>query len=338
MTQGELAEAVGVSRQALSAIEAGRSVPAVTTALQIAAVLSTTVEALFGHDDDGAAVFVDGVGLRSGDAVVCGRVDGRWVAHAASIDEPPRSIDGVVEGRGRVTLVRSPREVEDTLFVAGCAPALAALAERTARRVGTPCHHVSCASQTALHCVREGRVHVGGIHLSSNEAAFRRLEDGDALLVTLSSWEAGLCFRSGTAPVKDIAGLARRGLRLAWRESGSSAHTLALRLLREASVDADAIADIDDRAVPLTSHLAVGRAVAAGFSDVGFTIRAAARACGLDFLPLARERFDLVVPGALRDDRRIKALLDVVADGAFRRELFASGYDADDAGQRPLAA
>ena len=45
-----------------------------------------------------------------------------------------------------------------------------------------------------------------------------------------------------------------------------------------------------------------------------------------------------MVPGALRDDRRIKAVLDVVADGAFRRELFACGYDADDAGRRPLAA
>ena len=312
--------------------------PAVTTALQLASALSTTVEALFGADDDGASVQVDGAALKTGSAVVLGRVGDRWVAHAAVGDDPPRSIDGVVESRGRVTLLRAPREVENTVFIAGCAPALAALAERAARRHGTPFHHVSCASQAALHGVREGRVHVGGIHLSSNEAAFRRLDDADALLVTLSSWETGLCFRHGTRPVQDIAGLGRRGLRLAWREPGSSAHTLALRLLREAGVDADVIADIDARAVPLASHLAVARAVAAGFSDVGFTIRATARACGIDFLPLCRERFDLVVPGALRDDRRIKTLLDIVVDGAFRRELFACGYDADDAGHRPLAA
>ena len=47
MTQAELAEAVGVSRQTVNALEAGNYAPSVYLALRVAAVLATTVEDLF---------------------------------------------------------------------------------------------------------------------------------------------------------------------------------------------------------------------------------------------------------------------------------------------------
>lgn len=46
LTKTALAEAVGVSRQALHALEAGASVPGVDVALRLAAVLGVTVEEL----------------------------------------------------------------------------------------------------------------------------------------------------------------------------------------------------------------------------------------------------------------------------------------------------
>src|SRR5262249_56873407 len=48
------------------------------------------------------------------------------------------------------------------------------------------------------------------------------------------------------------------------------------------------------------THLAVAAAVAAGRADAGLGIMAAARAFGLDFVPVAQEPYDLVVaPDAL---------------------------------------
>jgi putative transcriptional regulator len=47
MTQAQLAEAVGVSRQTVNALEAGNYAPSVYLALRVAAVLATTVEDLF---------------------------------------------------------------------------------------------------------------------------------------------------------------------------------------------------------------------------------------------------------------------------------------------------
>lgn len=49
-TQAELAEAVGVSRQTVIAIERGDYAPSVYLALRIAAALGATVEELFAED------------------------------------------------------------------------------------------------------------------------------------------------------------------------------------------------------------------------------------------------------------------------------------------------
>jgi putative transcriptional regulator len=47
MSQGELARAVGVSRETINAIEARRSLPSLPLALALATLLDTTVETLF---------------------------------------------------------------------------------------------------------------------------------------------------------------------------------------------------------------------------------------------------------------------------------------------------
>lgn len=47
MTQQQLAEAVGVSRQTINAIEAGRFVPSTVLALKIARTFGKSVEELF---------------------------------------------------------------------------------------------------------------------------------------------------------------------------------------------------------------------------------------------------------------------------------------------------
>lgn len=52
MTQQELAEKVGVSRQTINSIEAGRYVPSTVLALKISAVFKTTVNEIFQLEKD----------------------------------------------------------------------------------------------------------------------------------------------------------------------------------------------------------------------------------------------------------------------------------------------
>lgn len=52
MTQQQLAEAIGVSRQTIHAIETGRFIPSTVLALKIARLFGKPVETIFQLDDD----------------------------------------------------------------------------------------------------------------------------------------------------------------------------------------------------------------------------------------------------------------------------------------------
>ncbi len=55
MTQQELADKVGVTRQTILAIEAGKYAPSLPLAFRIARAFNTTVEDVFTYKDDKAA-------------------------------------------------------------------------------------------------------------------------------------------------------------------------------------------------------------------------------------------------------------------------------------------
>jgi putative transcriptional regulator len=52
MTQQQLAEAIGVSRQAINAIESGKFVPSTVLALKMAQIFEKPVEDIFMLDDE----------------------------------------------------------------------------------------------------------------------------------------------------------------------------------------------------------------------------------------------------------------------------------------------
>ncbi|HXF75136.1 MAG TPA: substrate-binding domain-containing protein, partial [Methylomirabilota bacterium] len=88
------------------------------------------------------------------------------------------------------------------------------------------------------------------------------------------------------------------------------------------------------------SHLEVAARIKAGLADVGVGVRAAASICGLDFVPLQRERYDLVIPKAYYETLSgLQVLLDTMVSKPFRDELEAlGGYDTRDTGKIVEAA
>jgi putative molybdopterin biosynthesis protein len=82
------------------------------------------------------------------------------------------------------------------------------------------------------------------------------------------------------------------------------------------------------------THLAVARAVDEGEATVGLGIHAAAAAYGLAFVPLAQERYDLVVPESVWDMPAIQTLVAVVRSARFRNDVDAlGGYDTAETGR-----
>ena len=345
LSQKYVAAAIGVSRQSLNAIETGRSTPSVTLALKLARVLGSQVEALFaGAPAEALEAALGGHVRRPGTRVLLGTVRERWVAHPLASEQLAPShyaADGFVRtsagGRAQVELARPRSDLEDTVFVGGCAPSLSVLTDRLDGAHGPGRFRwLMQANAATLRGLAQGHSHIAGVHLPDEtperiaRLIARHLPTARGALYAFASWEAGLVVARGNpARVRDVRALERPKLRVALREEGSGARVQLARMLREEGLD---IAQLSARSVAAHSHMAVAQAVQLGAADVGFSIRAAALAFGLDFVPLVHERFDLAVPGDLHADPRILRLLEVLGSAPFRRELSELGYDARESG------
>jgi molybdate-binding protein/DNA-binding XRE family transcriptional regulator len=341
LTQTGLAATIGVSRQTLNAVESGRAVPSVMIALRLARELASDVETLFAQAatimlDARVAGTVPGPGAR----VLLGLVREHWIAHplAAEHFAPSQySADGFIRGfsghgRSRIELTRSEADLKETVLIGGCAPGLSVLCDRlNAQRGPGRFRWLSQANMAALRGLSRGHTHVAGVHLPDEprrpaaKTLARHLPTERASVFALAKWEAGLVVPAGNPHrIKGVARLADARVRTALREDGSGAREQLVRLLRQSGVGLEKLLP---RALAATSHMAVAQAVRLGAADVGFAIRAAALALGLDFVPMVEERFDLVVPHDLIGDGRVLRMLDTLASASFRGELEELGYD-----------
>ena len=77
----------------------------------------------------------------------------------------------------------------------------------------------------------------------------------------------------------------------------------------------------------------IAAAVLNGSADAGMGIRAAAIALDLDFVPIAEERYDLIVPDEFGNDFRVQAALELMQDKLFRSRIEKlGGYNLRDCG------
>lgn len=341
-TQIALAASIGVSRQTLNAVESERAVPSVAIALRLARALASDVETLFaGAPPAALEALLAGTARRPGARVVVALVRERWIAHPLASEQFAPShyaADGFVRGAlrpgwVRVELAHAERDLRETLLIGGCAPGLGVLCDRlNAARGPGRFRWLTQANQVALRSLARGHTHVAGVHLPDDprkpaeRTLARHLPSERATLFALARWDAGLVVPAGNPRrLRGVVQLADPRLKMALREGGSGAREQLSRLLKQSGLSLEQLLP---RALATTSHMAVAQAVHLGAADVGFAIRGAALAFGLDFVPLVQERFDLVVPHDLAEDARVQRMLDTLASGSFRNELEELGYDA----------
>jgi len=346
LSQTELANRAGLTRQAVSAVEAGQYVPNTLVALRLAAVLGCSVEDLFTVPDRPNQIDVEFVGsplaAMSG-RVRLARVGDRLLARPlGGMSGPSTTADGLYQGQGAspgeiapVDLLVDQRVVDNTVVVAGCDPSLALIGAHLTRRYPSfRLQWVQEGSLGALRALGRGEVHAAGSHLrdpatgEENVPFVRReLAGRGMLVVTLSRWQQGLIVARGNPKgITSVADLFRADVTIVNREAGSGCRGL-LDVRIGASGGVPEIVQGYRR--ELRSHMAVAEAIAAGLADAGPGIEAAARAFGLNFIPLQDERYDLVIPAEHLDSPPIQALLEVASSRSCRDEVEAlGGYDS----------
>jgi len=361
-SQQQLAGMAGVTRQALSAVESGHSDPSLRVALALGRALGMTVEELFGPGDPAEAVTAvpvappGGPGSRTvlapvGDTLVAfplaadcsfragfipvgGLVTGLAggsvpAGGSGSVGLP---VDGLTTGIADAVRVRPIGPPRPTLAIAGCDPALPLL-EAPLGLLDPPVAFAwwPCGSAEALRLAADGLVHAAGVHASDPVDA----RDG-AEVVGFTSWREGLAIRPELAgTVSGLADIARLALRLVNREPGSQARSALDRELLRLGIEAGELRGYDTEA---RGHLQVASAVTAGLADAGVASEPAALAYGLAFIPLAEERFDLVLPARHLGTREVQGLLRVLSSPWLLSQLASlPGYDPGRCGERVTA-
>ncbi|MFZ7125654.1 MAG: substrate-binding domain-containing protein [Desulfobacterales bacterium] len=346
VSQSQLADWVGVKRQAIYDIESGRYLPNTALALRLAKHLGCRVEDLFVDqltEPEQPIQLVDGT-VDRGRRVVVSKLRGRLLAYPLtgehSLRDGFRPADGLLDSEGsRVRLLCTEEAIEKTVVLMGCDPAFSILGEHVSRRSPEArVHHRFASSHRAVEGLRNGKAHLAGTHLhnppdgEANVDLVRRLFHGSrALIVGFSVLEEGLMVAHGNPlGIRGAADLAGGRLRLANREPGAALRVLLDDHLKRSGV---AVSTVRGYGHEVSSHLEGARSVVHGLADAALGLRAVADACGLDFVPIETVRCDLVVPCDLIDHPSIKVLLDTLQTRLFHEELASiPGYGASRTG------
>ena len=319
-SQEELAQRAGISRASVSAIEIHRLVPSVAAAMALAKAFGCGVEDLFGVGDD----MVEERWAWQNPSVPCrfwrAKVGNRILRYPAELTVAGMlPHDGILEpDEQRIVREGNP---ERTLVMASCDPAAGLVASEYERATGFRLLPLHRSSREALNLLRQGLVHVAGIHLASAEnesgnacAAKAILGEGFSLL-RLATWDEGLAVGRSKSSVGAVL---RANLRWVGRELGAGARQCQDEIL-------------GNRPEPrrlARNHSGVAEAIRCGWADVGVCLRLVSDQAGLGFIHVRNEAYDLCFPTAFESDPRIRKLLELLRSPS-TRSLFASlpGYE-----------
>ena len=296
------------------------------------------------------------LGLEEHVRVILGNVGGKSVAvpigggagvitsivRADGIIRIPQEVSGLSEGERTRAELLGPREaMNDRLLAIGSHDLTidllnSLLKEKTGGRIHIASSNVG--SLGGLLAVKRRTAHFAGSHLLDtatgdyNLAYIRRyLPDMPVTLITLvHRWQGFMVPEGNPKKIEGIGDLVRPDVLFVNRQSGSGTRILLDYELARAGILPERVVGYNNEEY---THMNVAIAVASGAADTGLGIHSAAKALALDFIPVTRERYDLVIPTAYLEDEKIRLLLETIRSGEFKEKAFAmGGYEVHETG------
>lgn len=346
-SQKDLAERVGIGRQAVYDMESGRYVPNTAVALRLARELACAVEDLFQMEDRARehsitlAENVDNPGtrlsvVRINNNLIAYPQDGRWL-----LNEGFHSADGILEkAGGNIRMLQDEEQLEGRILLLGCDPAFSILNAHVARYgKGAELLCRFASSSKALKGLQTGHAHLAAAHLhnkgqseSNLEFAKTVLKNSNALVVGFSLFEEGLMLAPGNPQgITSVVDLINPGVRFVNRSPGAAIRVLLDDQLNKLDIPAERIKGYDKT---VSSHIEGAQMVAFGLADAALGLRAVAASYQLDFVPIQFVRCDLIIRREFLDLPAVKILLDVLQTKALRQDLTTlPGYESSVTGK-----
>ena len=190
-----------------------------------------------------------------------------------------------------------------------------------------------------LMAIKMGFCHLSGSHLLDTETGEYNISYIKKYLKGIKVSVFHLVMRDqgliipGNNPkgIRDIYDLTREGITFVNRQPGSGTRILLDYKLEQSGIKPDSIVGYDH--VEFT-HMSVAVDVLSGVADCGMGIFAAAKALNLDFIPIEREQYDLIIPSSVLENPNIHMVLETIHSRDFRKRVEAlGGYDPSRSGE-----
>jgi putative molybdopterin biosynthesis protein len=152
------------------------------------------------------------------------------------------------------------------------------------------------------------------------------------VMVNLLSRWAGFYVRKGNPKqVQTWDDILKPGVKIVNREKGSGARVLLDEQLRIHKIPIQKVIGYD---VEKSNHLGVAGAIASGEADIGIGIEKVAYTVGVEFIPLIKERYDLVMLKSPQNDKLIEQVINILQSSSFQDEIESiGGYDLSQTGK-----
>lgn len=258
--------------------------------------------------------------------IPCSKVTGRWLFPRHELDR------WVLSGLARPAGMIPP---EPPPIIGGSQDDLL---EWSLRQAGSGLASLAEGTKGGVARLLRGEVAAAAIHFHGDAAdaniaavsTMPRLHD--AVLVGFARREQGLLLPPGNpGSLNSLADVLEKRARMAVRQPGAGAHMLLDVLLARAGANQK---DLHRLEPPCLTGPDLATAIRTGRADCGIATRAAARAAGLEFVPLLWENFDLLMRQRTYFQPPLQSLIRFLAEEGFAaRAVELTGYDTSPAGQ-----
>lgn len=259
--------------------------------------------------------------------------------------EIPINSEGYEAGQEiEVELLKDEDEIRNTLMVIGSHDPLIDAVSDLMRKKHMD-KYVSSAhvgSMGGIMAIKRGEAHIAGIHLLDEETGEyntsfikRYLGNEKILLIQCVKRVQGLMVAPDNPKnIKGLEDIARDGLRYVNRQKGSGTRILLDYLIRKSDIPAHDIYGYEREEF---THMSVAALVASGSADAGMGIYSAAKAYGLDFIPVCEEQYDFIMPARFAELETVKHFVQILQSEEFKMELDRlGGYKAVNPGEMQI--
>ena len=249
-----------------------------------------------------------------------------------------QNIEGLDAGtEADVVLIRSLEDLERTVVSIGSHDlVLDIIADMLGRGSAARLSSSHTGSMGGLMALKNNETHIAPIHhLEAETGTYnipivkKMLAKKMALIKGVGRVQGLMVKKGNPMGIRSLEDLTR--CRFVNRQRGAGTRILFDYKLKQANIAASDVNGYDREAA---THMAVAAAVAGEGADCGLGVLSAAKAMGLDFVPIDKEEYDFALPQEFLNLEHVQAFLNVLKNSELHDKLTElGGYDITRCGE-----